>query len=142
MIYNDYLELRDVIGGRLREFPIDWVNYYVEAWRSVLGLDNDGVPVKDEFAAFHLALSKETPEMQEKVWSAIEAREGPPAASLGRNRRKALRRRTGLLAIEQGWKLFSRRLTGRRHVGRFRNPLEFVVWAENHGRRARQAPLA
>jgi hypothetical protein len=135
LLFNDYLELQATIGGRLAEFPVNWVNFYVESWRSILGLDNDGVPVTAEFAAFHAALSKETPGMQKQVWEAIEKREGPVEKSLQKNRRKALRRRTGLLALERGWKLFTRRLSGRKHINQFRNPLEFVIWADEQRQR-------
>src|ERR1700722_19431393 len=78
MVFNDYVELWNAIGEPLKEFPPDWVNYYVESWRAVVGLENDGVDEAEEFAAFHAALLKETPEMQKKVWAAIEEREGPP----------------------------------------------------------------
>ena len=143
-LYNDYLELREIIGGRLNEFPPDWVNYYVESWRSILGLDYQGIPAADDFAAFHAALAKETPEMQKRVWTAIEEREAPPEVSLRKNRRKALRRRIGLLALETRWKLLTRRVTGRKHVGKFRNSLEFAIWADKHRVRddGRRDPLS
>jgi len=129
-LYNDYLELQAAIGGRLAKFPLDWVNFYVESWRSIVGSDNDGVPMAEEFAAFDAALAKETPAMQKQVWQAIERRAGSPARCLAKNRRKALRRKTGLLALEQSWKLLMRRLSGRRHIGKFKNVLEFVIWSD------------
>ncbi len=130
LIYNDYMELQALIGGRLRDFPMDWVNYYVESWCSVIGLDNDGVDVMAELAAFHSALASEPPDRQKQVWETIERRAGKPAKSLRKNRLKRFRRSTGLLALEQRWKNLGRRLTGRRHFERFKNPLEFVVWAD------------
>ena len=141
-IYNDYLEVQATVGGRLKQFPIDWSNYYVESWRSVIGQDNDGIPMATEMEAFHAALSKEPIEVQQRVWTAIEKREGPPSKSLRKNRVKAFRRRTGLLALEQGWKYFTRRLTGRRHIGKFRRPLDFVMWAdENRSREAAKSQV-
>jgi Glycosyl transferase family 2 len=134
-LFNDYLELQAALGGRLAKLPINWVNYYVQTWCFVLGLDNDGVDETTDFAAFYAALEKETSEMQKRVWAAIEEREGRSAEmSLRKNRRKALRRRTGLLALERGWKMLNRRLSGRKHIGKFQNPLEFVIWADAHRR--------
>lgn len=131
-LFNDYLELQSVLGERLSRVPFDWVNYYVETWRFLMGLDNDGGHIADDLQAFEAALSKEPADLQKKVWSAIEQREGPPAKILRKNQRKAFRRRTGLLAVERAWKTFTRRITGRRHIGKFRNPLEFVIWYHEH----------
>jgi len=136
MVINDYVELRNAIGAPLEDFPPDWVNYYVESWRNVVGLENDGVNMTDEYEAIDAALSKETPEMQKQVWAAIEQREGPPAKSRRKNRIKAFRRRTGLLALEHNWKLFLRRLAGRRHINRFHRPLEYVIWVDQQASRA------
>jgi hypothetical protein len=135
-LFNDYLELQAAIGGRLGKVPFDWMNYYVETWCFLIGLDNDGVPVADDLQAFETALAKEPAELQKKVWMAIEEREGPPSKILRKNRRKALRRRTGLLAVERAWKTFTRRITGRRHIGKFQNPLEFVIWFQEQKKHA------
>jgi hypothetical protein len=129
-LFNDYLELQAVLPDQLGDFPIDWVNYYVETWRFLIHQDKEGVPVADEFSAFRAALAKEVPERQELVWAAIKARVGDPDQSLRKNRFKNLRRRTGLLAIENGVKLAKRRVLGQQHVGRFKTPLDFVSWAD------------
>jgi len=129
-LFNDYLELQSSIPERLNDYPLDWVNYYVETWRFLIQLEGDGVVVADEFAAFRAALELEPQARQESVWAAIEQRVGSPARSLRKNRVKSVRRRTGLLAIERGWKLLMRRLSGRRHVGRFKTPIEFVTWVD------------
>jgi hypothetical protein len=135
LLFNDYVELRAAIGEPLRDFPLDWVNYYVESWRTVVGLENGGMRMDEEFAAIHAALATETPETREKVWEAIERREGSPAKSRFKNRLKAVRRRTGLLALEHHWKNLLRRLTGRKHINQFRRPLEFVIWADQQSSR-------
>lgn len=134
-LFNDYLELQAVIGGRLQEFPLDWINYYVESWRSLIGLDNAGIEMTGEFGAFYNALAKEPMDRQKQVWAAIEKREGAPARSLRKNRIKKFRRRTGLLALEREWKLLCNRLTGRRHIGKFSRPLDFVIWADEQALR-------
>jgi hypothetical protein len=135
LLFNDYVELWTAIGEPLKDFPLDWVNYYVESWRTVLGLENDGMDMEDEFAAIYDALAKESPEMQKKVWAAIEEREGPPARSRRKNRIKAFRRRTGMLALEHNWKHFLRRVRGQRHINEFHRPLEYVIWASQHKQR-------
>ena len=132
MVFNDYQEIRNAIGEPLKAFPLDWPNYYVEAWRNIVGQENEGVDETEQFAAFYAALAKETPDMQKKIWAAIEAREGSPEKSRRKNRLKSIRRRTGLLALELNWKLFLRRLAGRRHMNKFRRPLDYVIWAEQN----------
>lgn len=129
-LYNDFLELQTVLGGKLAAFPLDWVNYYVETWRFLIHQDKEGIPVQDEFAAFRAALLRESAPFQQVVWAAISERVGVPRRNLFMNRIKSLRRRTGLLAIEDNWRLLLRWLTGRRHVGKFKTPLDFVVWAD------------
>jgi Glycosyl transferase family 2 len=135
LLFNDYVELHEAIGDRLKDFPPDWVNYYVESWRTIVGLENDGVLMEYEFSAFHSALNAEPAEMQQKVWQAIEQREGSPAKSRSKNRNKALRRQMGFVALEHKWKLLIRRLTGRRHINKFQRPLEYVIWADQHASR-------
>jgi len=129
-LFNDFLELQSAIPDKLSAYPMDWVNYYVETWRFLIHLDKEGVPTTDEFSAFRAALAKETPDRQQRVWTAIKERVGEPSRSLFKNRIKSIRRRTGLLALEQNWKLLQRRLSGQRNVGQFRTPLDYVVWAD------------
>lgn len=129
-LFNDFLELQAIMPERLNAVPFDWINYYVETWRFLVWSQGRGIPVSEDFAAFSAALANETKECQQMVWEAITQRVAPPARSRLKNRIRAFRRRTGLLALEEKWKLFQRWISGRRHVGRFKSPIEFVSWAD------------
>ena len=133
-LFNDYLELQAIMPERLNAVPFDWINYYVEIWGFLLWSQSRGIPVDEDFAAFHSALANETRERQQRVWDAITQRVGPPARSRLKNRIRAFRRRTGLVALEEKWKLFQRWISGRRHVGRFKSPIEFVTWLDQQTR--------
>jgi hypothetical protein len=130
LLWNDYLAIRDTVGGRLKSFPFNVANYFAQCHEAIGGNETAGIEMASERKAWQSAFDQRSPAERHAILATIEEREGPAARRQKKAAWKRLRRRTGLQALEDSWRAVSRRLTGRRFAGKFRNAIEYVRWMD------------
>jgi len=132
-ICNDYLRVRQAVGGRLLDFPMNWPNYFTEIHRFIVGCQENGVNMDPEQLAWRKGLQEQTPDIQAQVAEALRAR-GPLWREKLHSFTKGIRRKTGLLGLEHAAKarlslLFKRKLTGR-----FTTLLQYIEWEDSQAK--------
>ena len=130
IIWNDYVGLRESVGGKLTRFPVDWPNYFVHCQEAIMGSEAEGVDMSFESTAWAQAFDRQPPEEQARILSLMSERLGNPAARERKAAYKKFKRRLGLAALETTWRDISRRLTGRKLAGRFSSAIEYVEWMD------------
>jgi hypothetical protein len=84
-IYNDYIRLRKMLGGRLEQHPVDMVRFYLAIHASISSSLKEGVDMRGELAAWRSALDLEPPEVRENVLCQIKpARRGDKLSALAK----------------------------------------------------------
>jgi hypothetical protein len=77
-IYNDYLKVTDLVGGRLAECPLHLPNYFVEADRDIEAGTRLGLDMSGERAAWWAAYRLQEPAVQREVQRVLN----PPKSAL------------------------------------------------------------
>ncbi|NOY81743.1 MAG: glycosyltransferase family 2 protein [Kiritimatiellaeota bacterium] len=70
-IFNDYLHLRKLWGGRLAEHPLDWPNYFRECMESIGESAQLGLNVDDELTQWENAFSQADPSVRRALESEL-----------------------------------------------------------------------
>jgi glycosyltransferase involved in cell wall biosynthesis len=126
-IYNDYVNLQGLIGGRLAAFPINLVNYYIQVRENLERLKEQGRDMQDAFAEWERALGNEPAQTQSSVRLAVSSQ---------RKRRGMIHRFGKLLGtrrLERAAKRFYRGKILRKPEWRFSNTRDYLRWdAEKH----------
>src|SRR5574341_1321979 len=130
LVYNDFMKVRSLVGGKLLKYDLNLFNYFVQCYRDIYGSINQGVDMRDEETAWHTALAEQEPSIRQAVREAI-AREGivcKPLPFLAR----VLRRLTGLAQdwrMNEFWFLLRKSTIQQRpEPPVFKNVLEYVEW--------------
>ena len=131
VIYNDYLHVREKVGGRLDKFPLHWPAYFVETYQFIVGCHENGVNMDDERAAWQVAFDQQPAGVREATQDLL-AESKPQWRKQLHSLFKGVRRKTGLLKLESNLKMQFRRVTGRKMAGRFQSVLEYVEWEHTH----------
>jgi hypothetical protein len=71
-IYNDYIRLQGVLGGRLARHPVDIARLYLAIHGSISGALREGVDMSGELATWRGALDLELPAVRESVLRQIK----------------------------------------------------------------------
>jgi hypothetical protein len=143
-IYNDYLAVQQVWGGKLAQFPLNWTAYFVECYRSILKTKKEGVSMAVEEQAWKSALAQQPAPVQRAVCEELN-RDKPLWVQNAQARLKWLRRETGLLRVEHAVRNLSRRLRGsaKGELRKpFHSPLEYLEWTETQTPAAPAHPSA
>jgi glycosyltransferase involved in cell wall biosynthesis len=65
--YNDYISMRNLLGGRLSRYPLSWLVYYVMVHECLVKSHREGMDRTPELEAWKKALSGESLWMQARV---------------------------------------------------------------------------
>ncbi len=122
-IYNDYVALRDKIGGRLEAFPPNWVAYYFGVHESLESSRELGVDMSEEQSAFDEAFAREPEELQRQVRERI-ARDVQRRSKLGRR----IRRVPLVKSVTRGAKSLLHGRVLRDPEWRYDNILDYLEW--------------
>ena len=71
-IYNDFLSVRERVGGRLARHEVDLPRLYLAIHASISSALKEGVNMHEELAAWQAALDAEPPEVSQDVLSRIK----------------------------------------------------------------------
>lgn len=72
-IYNDYIRLREMLGGRLERHPVDMVRFYLAIHASISSSLKEGVEMDAELIAWRSALDAESSSVREEVLSQVKS---------------------------------------------------------------------
>jgi hypothetical protein len=81
-IYNDYIRLQEMLGGRLGRHPVDMVRFYLAIHASISSSLKEGVEMDAELIAWRSALDAESSSVREEVLRQVKplrARSGAAA---------------------------------------------------------------
>jgi len=133
-IYNDFVVLRERLGGRLLDHEPDWANYYFACHESIEGSATRGVDMSEERREWRRALAAEPEELQQEVGRRI-SRDARRRSSFGRS----LRRNRAVRSLSSSTRsvLYGRIL--RRPLWRYDNILDYLRWRADSGRRRQSA---
>ncbi len=126
IIMNDFLRIREAVGGHLAECSPDWVNYFVENHVALQESRDLFVDVRPEEAEWRRALAAQPEEVRSEVARRIE-RQGAGSSEM-RRLWKRLKRRTGLQGLERCGKSLLRAAILRDPDYRFRNVAEYLEY--------------
>ena len=113
-VCNDYVRLRETLGGRLEKFPLNLPNYFVQCYRDILfSRDCFGVDTEEEMHSWQKSLAEQVPEIVRQV-----------RRSLGPVHREMFLRKYKLIPLLKVLRQFPKRLV-------FENVLEYVQY-EDH----------
>lgn len=87
-IYNDFVKLREQLGGRLAGHPPNWPNYFLECYDAIRGSVELGVDMSAELAECERALEEQAAEVQTAVRQGLQ-RTTQKKSSLSRRVRKS-----------------------------------------------------
>lgn len=99
-----------------------------------MGSEAEGVDMSFESAAWRNAFDKQSPAEQARIQTLMSERLGPPETRERKAAYKQLKKRSGLLALENLWRGISRRITGRKLAGRFPSAIDYVEWMDRDSR--------
>ncbi len=128
-IYNDYLRVRQAVGGRLLQYPINWPNYFAEIHRFIVGCQENGVNMDSELKAWEKGLQSQTADIQARVAEALCAK-GPIWKDKLHSFTKGIRRKTGLLGLEHAFKARLNLIFKRKLAGRFTSLFQYIEWED------------
>ncbi|HTI69121.1 MAG TPA: glycosyltransferase family A protein [Candidatus Limnocylindria bacterium] len=130
VIWNDYVGLFEILGDKLSAYPMDIPNYFAHCFEGIAGSDAQGVDMAAEWLAWQTAFEKQPAGEKLRIEALLTERFGPPAKRQRKAAYKKFKRRTGLLALEDGWRGLTRRISGRKLAGRFQSAIEYVEWMD------------
>ena len=129
LIYNDYVGLRNKLGGRLADFPPNWANYYFGCHESIQWSVECGVDMSAEEREWARALSCEPQELQDEVHRRI-GKDTRRRQSLGRRIRKSRAMRSFSRSAKS---LLHGRVLRSPHW-RYDNILDYLSWRAEQSR--------
>ncbi|MFT7668025.1 MAG: hypothetical protein ACI8X5_000711 [Planctomycetota bacterium] len=87
-IYNDYVMLREELGGRLTKHEPDWPNYFCACYDAIQSSVVLGVDMDEELAEWNRALAEQSQELRDETAARLKSSERR-RNSLGRRIRKS-----------------------------------------------------
>lgn len=131
-LYNDYVKVRSVVGGRLSRFPLNLTNYFAECYRDIQISKGLGVDMSDEETAWNKALSEQSEFVKKGVRRALAGNREGIMEDL-----KNVGRRFGL---NKPWRLIRRYLSKQEGSSvtapstplTFSNVLEYIEWEDRN----------
>jgi hypothetical protein len=72
MIFNDFINTRDLIGGHLNQVPFELVSYFALCFDEIVRREIMDVDMSDEHAVWDAALKQQQPDIQSAVRRAIQ----------------------------------------------------------------------
>lgn len=124
-IYNDFLHMRDALGGHLAEVSLDWAVYFRECFESFGQSALLGVDVELELVAWEEALAAQDTEIQRRSLELLQIRGGQDIQSAFRRR---YRPRSGWHRLRQTIKGLWRTHVRRDPAFRFTCIEQFLEW--------------
>ena len=113
-VCNDYVRMREFLGGRLEQFPLNLPNYFAQSYRDIVfSRDCFGVDTTKEMESWQKALSGQSPDVARQV-----------RRSLVPVQREMVLRKFKLIQLWKVFRQFPKRLV-------FENVLEYVRY-EDH----------
>jgi glycosyltransferase involved in cell wall biosynthesis len=129
LIYNDYMVMREKLGGRLAELPPNWANYYFGCYESIQWSVERGVDMADEEREWERALACEPVELQRDVRSRL-SQNTRRRQSLGRRIRKSRAMQT---VTRSARSILHGRIL-RSPLWRYDNILDYLSWRSGRAR--------
>lgn len=124
LILNDFLQIQQVIGGRLSDCEPDWVNYFVENQVTLQESRDLLVDVREEEKEWQRALAQQPDRIQQAVAERLQSQ----CRSSGvRDKWKILKRRLALHQVERYAKSVVRALILRDPDYRYRSVEDFLT---------------
>ncbi len=131
LLFNDYLRIRALIGGRLEKYPLNPISYFVECYLDLQAGRNLGADMEAEQQLCDTALAGETMAVRRAVKEQLFPRDP---------HWKRVAKRLGLQRLHRAWLAWRE---SRNRLPHFGTAVEYVAWLE-HGRipqGARTPPL-
>jgi hypothetical protein len=72
MVYNDFLNVRDLVGGNLAKVPFDIVPYFAACMEDLVWREKLGVDMSDEQKAWDAAFEQQPRQIKEAIRVAIK----------------------------------------------------------------------
>ncbi len=95
IIYNDYINLRDQLGGHLTDVPFDAAQYFVVCFDEIIRRELMGVDMSEEEALWRHALEQQPTAVQASVRHAIK----PHIRQRAEHRRAVFMQKTGMKRV-------------------------------------------
>lgn len=73
-IYNDYMRVRNILGGRLLEHDLDYPNYFTQCYADIQHAKKKKVDMAKEEAAWNCAYSEQSEHIQKSIDTLIKSR--------------------------------------------------------------------
>lgn len=71
-LINDYLSIREKIGGKLKYFEVNLYNYYLECYKSIISVETVGVDMTVERKLFFETLNQQSEELKQYMREEME----------------------------------------------------------------------
>jgi hypothetical protein len=127
MVYNDFLNVRDWVGGNLTKVPFDMVAYFAACMDDLVWREKLGVDMSDEQKAWDDAFEQQPPDVQKAIRVAIKKHERERAEY----RRSQLLRKMGVArVIYKIQHTMGKDLSARPISPTFPSVFDAVDWAE------------
>jgi len=134
LVYNDFLKVRDLVGGNLSGFDLDNVNYFVQCYEDIAeAVGKYGVEMSHEEAEWSRSLRAQDSIIRSSVEEAVEPIKQRLRQKLELARRGLVRQRAKALAKRVGLGKLRRLAANRKEApanGGFPDILSAIEWEE------------
>jgi hypothetical protein len=133
VIYNDFLRIRDLVGGNLAGFDLDLVNYFAQCYSDIAEARGKyGVDVAPEEAAWELALQEQDSYIQSEVRRTTKVMQEALRNRLATARKNRIKGRAKAIARRVGLQKWRRSMKGEEEQPQpaFSDILSAIEWEE------------